>query len=91
MIPVTLLRSPARLLYLCTFSLAAALGVGIDALLRWKPLGWAIAVACLAFHGWDLGSTSQLFITPGPLHRLDVPSSRRRWEAAESRLAGFST
>ena len=73
LIPITLLRSPARLLYICSFSLAAALGVGIDALLRWKPLGWAVAIACLAFHAWDLGSTSRLFVTPGPLHPLDVP------------------
>jgi Bacterial membrane protein YfhO len=73
MVPVTLLRSPARLLYICTFSLAPALGVGIDMLLRWKPFGWAVAVVCLAFHAWDLGSTSRLFITPGPLHPLDVP------------------
>ena len=73
MVPITLLRSPARLIYLSTFSLAAALGVGIDRLLRWKPLGWVVAIVCLAFHAWDLGSTSRFFVTPGPLHPLDVP------------------
>jgi len=70
---VTLLRSPARLLYLCTFSLAAALGVATDYVLRWKRFGWAIVSACLAFHAWDLGSTSRLFVTLGPLQPLDVP------------------
>jgi hypothetical protein len=70
---ITILRSPARLLYLCTFSLAAALGVATDYVLRWKRLGWAIVAACLAFHAWDLGGTSRMFITPGPLHPLAIP------------------
>ena len=61
------------MIYLSTFSLAAAFGVGIDRLLRWKPLGWIAAIVCLAFHAWDLGGTSRLFVTPGPLHPLDVP------------------
>ncbi len=72
-IPITLLRSPARLLYLCTFSLAAALGVATDYILRWKRFGCAIVSACLAFHAWDLGHISRVFITPGPLEPLDVP------------------
>ncbi len=72
-IPVTLLRSPARLLYLCTFSLAAALGVATDYVLRSPRFGWAIVFAGLAFHAWDLGHISRVFITPGPLEPLDVP------------------
>jgi hypothetical protein len=72
-LPITIFRSPARLLYLGTFSLAAAFGAGVDALRRWKRLGWALVAACLAFHAWDLGSTSRVFITPGPLHPLAIP------------------
>jgi hypothetical protein len=70
---ITIFRSPSRLLYLCTFSLAAALGVGIDALSRWKPFGWIAVAVLLAFHAWDLGTISRLFVTPGPPHPLDVP------------------
>jgi hypothetical protein len=74
----TLLRSPSRLLYVCSFSLAAALGAGVDALLRWKPLqgkllGCVVVALGLFCHAWDLGHVSRRFVTAGPLHPLDVP------------------
>ena len=75
LIPGTLLRSPARLLYLWTFSLAAALGAAVDAVLRWKrhKLALALVAVCLAFHAWDLGSFSRLFIHPISHLQLRIP------------------
>ncbi len=73
MLHITIFRSPARLLYLCTFALAIAFGLGVDTLLRSKPIGWVAVAAVLIFHAWDLGSTSRLFITPGPVHPLAIP------------------
>jgi len=71
---ITIFRSPARLLYLCTFSLAAAFGAGIDALLRLpRRFAYTAIAACLAFHAWDLGHVSRRFIAPGPLHPLAIP------------------
>ncbi len=94
MIPATILRSPARLLYLCTFSLSAALGCGVDALLRWNPLGRPIfaraaVFICLAFHAWDLGTVSRLFIAPTPWHPLDVPEFEEALvrEGGDNRIA----
>ncbi len=77
-IPVTIMRSPARLLYLCTFSLSAAFGCGVDAVLRWNPLSSpafarVVVFLCLVFHAWDLGSVSRLFVAPTPWHPLAVP------------------
>ncbi len=57
-IPVAVLRSPARLLYLSTFPAAVALGVGID-LLKTRP--FVIAV-CLLFHVLDLGGFARTFV-----------------------------
>jgi hypothetical protein len=74
---VTILRSPARLIYVSTFSLAAAFGAGVDRLLRWRPYGCAAVAAILAFHAWDLGHTSRHFIFPGPAHPLDTPEFAR--------------
>jgi Bacterial membrane protein YfhO len=93
-LPTTILRSPARLLYLCTFSLSAAFGAGVDALLRWNPLGrprftQAAVLACLAFHAWDLGCIARLFIVPTSLHPLDVPELQEilAREPSEGRIA----
>ncbi len=65
----TILRSPARLLYLCTFVLSIGFGAGLDALLRWNPFGrpifaQAVIVVVLGFHAWDLGGVARLFILP---------------------------
>jgi len=71
---LTIFRSPARLLYVCAFSLAVAFGAGMDALGRF-PRRFALAAIaiCLVFHGWELGHVSRLFLTPGPLHPLAIP------------------
>ena len=60
MIPGTFLRSPARQVYLTTFSLAMALAAAVDLALGWarsRRETWpaaALAVV-LALHLWDLG------------------------------------
>jgi hypothetical protein len=78
-IPVTILRSPSRLLYLYTFSVSIALGVGVDAFLRWNPfknpiLARVVVFICLALHGWDLGGVARLFILPTRWRPLEVPA-----------------
>ncbi len=68
-----ILRSPARLLYLTTFSLAVALGAGVDALLALKTRGKAVYAAVaviLVLHGLDLAGFSRLFVIPIP--RIDA-------------------
>ncbi len=94
MVPATIMRSPARLLYLCTFSLSIAFGAGIDALLRWNPLGrpvfaWASVFVCLAFQAWDLGGVARLFIAPTSWHPLEVPEFDEilAREGGDSRIA----
>ncbi len=57
-VPVAVLRSPARLLYFSTFSAAIALGAGID-LLKPRPF---IVAACLLFHLVDLGGFARTFV-----------------------------
>jgi hypothetical protein len=78
-IPVTILRSPSRLLYVYTFSVSIALGVGVDAFLRWNPFrkasfAYAAVLVCLALHAWDLGGVARLFILPTAWHPLEVPA-----------------
>jgi len=71
--PGVILRSPARLFYLTTFSLAIALGAGVDALLALKNrtrLVYAAAAVGLGLHGFDLTSFSRPFVIPIP--REDV-------------------
>jgi hypothetical protein len=67
LLPGTLLRSPARLLYLSTFSVAVALGNGVDAFRQARRparagLRMALVVAVLSLHFVDLWSFSHLFV-----------------------------
>ena len=62
-------RSPARLFYLTTFSLAVALGAGVDALLALKTrtrLAYAAVAVVLGLHVFDLAGFSHLFVIPIP-------------------------
>jgi hypothetical protein len=63
---VTLLRSPARLLYVTTFALSAVAAAAIDAVARARPalryLGASAALGLLALHGFDLGSHARTFV-----------------------------
>jgi hypothetical protein len=62
-------RSPSRLFYLTSFSLAVALGAGIDALLALKTrtkLAYAAVAIALGLHGFDLAGFSHLFVIPIP-------------------------
>lgn len=70
-VPGTLFRSPARLLYLSTFSASVAFGAGVDAIRGSKLLalgaGRQAAVAlCLAFQVLDLAGFARRFIQPIP-------------------------
>jgi len=77
LLPGTLLRSPARLLYLSTFCATVALGVAVDAFRRapWpRPAAarTAILVAVLSLHFADLWGFAHWFIQTSP-HDEDVP------------------
>jgi hypothetical protein len=67
--PAVIFRSPARLFYLTTFSLAVSLGAGVDAILalkmRRKPVYAAVAVV-LVLHVFDLAGFSRPWIIPIP-------------------------
>jgi hypothetical protein len=67
-LPGTLLRSPARLLYLSTFSVAVGLGVGVDAVRPKLRAPLLLAVLCL--HFLDLWGFAHKFIHVEPRHRL---------------------
>ena len=66
LVPGTLFRSPARLLYLATFAAAVALGFGVTAFLNGNFLKararQAIVAACLLLHFLDLGGFSRQFV-----------------------------
>jgi len=67
--PAVILRSPARLFYLTTFSLAVALGAGTDAVLALTTrtrLAYAAVAVGLGLHFFDLAGFSHLFVIPIP-------------------------
>jgi hypothetical protein len=71
LLPGVILRSPARLLYLSTFSLSVALGAAVDSVLAAKLLAGATlryaAVALgLGLHVMDLGSFARQFVFTVP-------------------------
>ncbi|MGH7179778.1 MAG: YfhO family protein [Tepidisphaeraceae bacterium] len=67
-IPGTLLRSPARQIYLTTFALAVVVGLAIDIWLRLFRGRLAIALAgvALAIHVFDEGSHARVFAQAAP-------------------------
>jgi hypothetical protein len=74
LLPGTLLRSPARLLYISTFCAAVALGVGVDAVrrARWprmRAVGNGILVLGLSAHFLDLWGFAHRFIQLTPRER----------------------
>jgi hypothetical protein len=78
-LPGTILRSPARQVYITTFCLAFVTGVGIDAVLRrgrrrgGRAARAALAVVALALaaHAVDLGRHARAFVRP-----IRVPADR---------------
>ena len=71
--PAVILRSPSRLYYVTTFSLAVALGAGVDALLALKTrtkLAYVLVAVALALHCFDLGRFSWPWIIPIPRQAL---------------------
>jgi hypothetical protein len=78
LLPGTLLRSPARLLYLSTFCAAVALGNGVDAFqqARWPAragIRTGLVAAALSLHFVDLWSFSHLFIQVVPREAANPP------------------
>ncbi len=74
-VPGTFLRSPARLLYVTTFSISVVFGAGVDALMNTLgPRLRQVAVAvCLALHFLDLGGFSLLLIQHFPPAQSRIP------------------
>jgi hypothetical protein len=69
LLPGLIFRSPARLLYITGFSLAAGLGAGVDAVLAFRggdKLAYAVVAAALGLHGLDLGGFSRRFVSTFP-------------------------
>jgi hypothetical protein len=70
-VPGTILRSPARLLYVVTFALALAAGAGLDRLVAWlRPrlprVGMLVPFVLLAVHAFDLTSHARAFVATRP-------------------------
>jgi len=88
LLPGTLLRSPARLLYLSTFCAAVALGAAIDALRRTRwPLFAVSVILCLHFA--DLWGFAHRFIQATPREE-DPPAFQAivDREVDDGRIAG---
>jgi hypothetical protein len=86
-LPGTLLRSPARLLYLSTFCAAVALGAGVDAIRRARwPLLLVAVLLCLHFA--DLWGFAHWFIQTTPREE-DPPAFQAiiDREAGDGRIA----
>lgn len=68
LVPGTILRSPARQLYLTTFALAMGLGSAVDVLLRagGRKLGAALVALGVTAHALDLARHDNAFIRVNP-------------------------
>ena len=81
-IPGTILRSPARLLYLTTFALSLAVGAALDAFLRSGRLQRAnlrvfLAGAVVLIHVADLASHDFPFIRTRPRMLREMPDTEK--------------
>ena len=78
-IPATIFRSPARTLYIYTFSVSILFGRVISGIIRrtvlWQSKFVMVAVVVsLLFHFWDLGHTARLFVVPTRLQAEETPA-----------------
>jgi hypothetical protein len=94
LIPVTIFRSPARTLYVFTFSISILFGRIVSGIIRWtKVRRWkfvmAVVAVFLAFHLWDLGHTARFFVVPTRLHAEETLAFAQvlSREAAGTRVA----
>lgn len=89
--PWTILRSPARLLYLTTFSLAVAAGVAVHLLMRWqlrrRALVVAALVALLLIHAIDVRTHAVSFVDVVPNPGLAAATSGAIQLPDDGRLA----
>lgn len=70
LIPGTILRSPARAIYLTEFALAIALGIGVHlaGVMGQTRIAGVVIALLLITHAVDLGSHSRRFILRGSFH-----------------------
>jgi hypothetical protein len=89
LIPATIFRSPARLIYLTEFALAVALGMGVH--IAFMAVRHRIArflVPCLLIvHGWDVGGHSREFILRAPSRAVTETFARVLKNAGDGRVA----
>jgi hypothetical protein len=94
LIPGTILRSPARQVYLTTFALALTLGGALDSWLRNpapKARAWAmvLTVLVLVVHAWDLGGHDLHFIRALTAANFRAHSVNETWltQIGDGRIA----
>jgi hypothetical protein len=70
LLPGTIFRSPARIIYISEFALAVALGVGVHAALAAGESRTTrmVVLLLLTVHGMDLGGHDRRFILRGPVN-----------------------
>jgi len=92
LLPGTFLRSPARQMYLTTFSLAMGLGIAVH-LLRQLPIArrwviWSVLCAGIAVHAFDLGRHARTFVrVEPPVRYSDKDIAALRGAVGEGRMA----
>ncbi len=93
MTPGTFFRSPARLLYISTFSASVSLGFGVSAFLKSNVftlrVRQALVACCLLLHVADLGGFGWNFVKTVPRERHDSGPYERTLarEVKEGRIA----
>jgi hypothetical protein len=73
MLPGTLLRSPARLLYLTTFCVAMAVGAAFDGMQRRWPRSAPAWILLMTLHFVDLWGFAHVFVEARPVAQAAVP------------------
>jgi hypothetical protein len=77
-LPGTILRSPARQIYITGFALSAALAAGMDAALAWarsrSSAAWGAVALAIVLHAWDLGRHDRAFVSSSLDHPRESPS-----------------
>jgi hypothetical protein len=77
-LPGTILRSPARQIYITGFALSAALAAGVDAALAWarsrSSAAWGAVALAIVLHAWDLGRHDRAFVSSSLDHPRESPS-----------------
>ena len=86
LLPGTILRSPARLLYISTFCVAFALGAAADRLTQMRN-GYVFAAVLLIFHAGDLAWFDHWFIQTTPKPEFEPFEATLRQGVGNGRIA----